>query len=65
MDTQLAALEERIRKVAALCQSLRKENLALRQDAAANQQQIKALAAKLETARTRIANLVEHLPEDA
>jgi len=65
MDTQLAVLEDRIRKVVALCQNLRKENLALRQDVAASQQQIKSLAAKLDTAKTRIGSLIERLPEDA
>ncbi len=64
MDTQLAALEERIRKVVALCQNLRRENLALRQDLAANQQKLKHLDAKLEVARTRVSNLIERLPED-
>jgi cell division protein ZapB len=64
MDIELAALEERIRKVAALCQSLRKENLSLRQNVAASQQQIKQLNAKLEHARARLASLIERLPED-
>jgi cell division protein ZapB len=65
MDTQLAALEERIRKVVALCQNLRRENLALRQDLAANQQKLKQLDAKLEAAQTRLASLIDRLPEDA
>ena len=65
MDTHLAILEERIRKVVALCQNLRKENLALRQDVASNQQQIKALSTKLEAAKTRLSRLIERLPEDA
>jgi cell division protein ZapB len=64
MDTQLAALEERIRKVVALCQNLRRENLALRQDLAANQQKLKQLDAKLEVARTRVSSLIDRLPED-
>ncbi len=65
MDTQLAALEERIRKVVALCQNLRRENLALRQDLAANQQHLRQLDAKLQTAKTRLSSLISHLPEDA
>lgn len=65
MDTQLAVLEERIRKVISLCHHLRKENLALRQDVASNQQQIKALNTKLETASARLARLIDRLPEDA
>jgi cell division protein ZapB len=65
MDTQLAVLEERIRKVVALCQNLRKENIALRQGVASGQQQIKALNTKLEAARIRILSLIERLPEDA
>jgi cell division protein ZapB len=65
MDTQLAVLEDRIRKVVALCQNLRKENIALRQDVASGQQQIKTLNTKLEAARIRILSLIERLPEDA
>lgn len=65
MDTQLAALEESIRKVAALCQNLRRENLALRQDLAASQQKLKQLDAKLEAARTRLSSMINQLPEDA
>ncbi|MGA7178861.1 MAG: hypothetical protein WBX11_04640 [Thiobacillaceae bacterium] len=65
MDTQLEALEERVRKVVTLCQNLRKENLALRQDIASHQQQIRTLTSKLETARIRLSNLIERLPEDA
>ncbi len=64
MDTQLAALEERIRKVVALSQNLRRENIALRQDLAASQQKLKQLDAKLEVARTRVSSLIERLPED-
>jgi cell division protein ZapB len=65
MDTQLAALEECIRKVVALCQNLRRENLALRQDLAASQQKLKRLDAKLEAARTRLSSMINQLPEDA
>ncbi len=65
MDSELAVLEERIHKVVTLCQNLRKENLALRQDIAGNQQQIKALNMKLEAAKTRLASLIDRLPEDA
>jgi cell division protein ZapB len=65
MDTQLAALEERVRKVVALCQNLRRENLALRQDLAGSQQELKQLDAKLAAAKTRLSNLISHLPEDA
>jgi cell division protein ZapB len=65
MEPQLAALEERVRKVAALCQNLRRENLALRQDLAAHQQRVKQLDAKLQEAKARVTKLIERLPEDA
>ncbi|HYP68393.1 MAG TPA: hypothetical protein VEP67_09110 [Thiobacillaceae bacterium] len=65
MDTQLTALEERIRKVVALCQNLRRENIALRQDLAASEQKVKQLDAKLEAAKARLSSLINHLPEDA
>jgi cell division protein ZapB len=65
MDTQLAGLEERIRRVVALCQNLRRENIALRQDLAASQQKLKQLDAKLEATKIRLSSLINHLPEDA
>lgn len=65
MDTQLTALEERVRKVVTLCQNLRRENLALRQDLAANQQDLKQLDAKLQAAKIRLSSLIDQLPEDA
>lgn len=65
MHAELDALEARIRQVAELCQSLRKENIALRQQLLASQQDVKQLNAKLDAAKARLQALLNTLPEDA
>lgn len=64
MHAQLDALEDRIRQVAELCHTLRQENIALRQQLIAAQQDNKQLTTKLDAARTRLEALLDSLPED-
>lgn len=64
MHAELDALEARIRQVAELCQSLRKENIALRQQLLAAQQDSKQLTTKLDAAKARLQTLLDTLPED-
>lgn len=64
MQAELDALEVRIRQVAALCHTLRQENIALRQQLLAAQQDGKQLTARLDAAKTRLQALLETLPED-
>lgn len=65
MHAELDALEDRIRQVAELCQALRQENVALRQQLVAAQQDNKQLATRLDAAKARLQALLDALPEDA
>lgn len=65
MHAELDTLEAKIRQVAELCQSLRLDNIALRQQLLASQQDNKQLTARLDAAKTRLHALLETLPEDA
>ncbi|MFN3544779.1 MAG: hypothetical protein ACK4UX_08000 [Thiobacillus sp.] len=65
MHAELDALEARIRQVAELCHTLRRENIALRQQLLASQQDVKQLNAKLDAAKSRLQTLLNTLPEDA
>ncbi|AAZ98675.1 hypothetical protein Tbd_2722 [Thiobacillus denitrificans ATCC 25259] len=64
MHAELDTLEAKIRQVAELCQTLRNENIALRQQLLAAQQDNKQLATRLDTAKARLQALLETLPED-
>jgi cell division protein ZapB len=64
MHAELDTLEAKIRQVAELCHTLRKENIALRQQLLTAQQDSKQLTTRLEAARTRLQALLETLPED-
>ena len=59
-----ALLEAKIRQVAELCHALRRENIALRQQLLAAQQDNKQLTTRLEAAKTRLQGLLDTLPED-
>ncbi|HEX9192633.1 MAG TPA: hypothetical protein VF871_02595 [Burkholderiales bacterium] len=63
MDTELAALEEKIRQAAQLCQRLRDENRGLRQQLATMLSDKKQLAQKIDGARSRLENLLKQIPE--
>lgn len=64
MHAQLDALEDKIRQVAELCHMLRQENIALRQQLVAAQQDNKQLTTRLDAAKTRLEALLDDLPED-
>jgi cell division protein ZapB len=64
MHAELDALEDRIRQVAELCHTLRHENIALRQQLVAAQQDNKQLTTRLDAAKTRLQALLDKLPED-
>ncbi|MEW6119068.1 MAG: hypothetical protein AB1593_03145 [Pseudomonadota bacterium] len=65
MYAELDTLEARIRQVAELCHALRRENIALRQQLLAAQQDNKQLTTRLDTAKVRLQNLLQTLPEEA
>ena len=64
MHAELDTLEAKIRQVAELCQTLRNENIALRQQLLTAQQDTKQLTTRLDAAKTRLQALLETLPED-
>ena len=65
MHAELDTLEAKIRQVAELCQSLRHDNIALRQQLLTSQQDNKQLTMRLDAAKARLHALLETLPEDA
>lgn len=64
MHAELDTLEAKIRQVAELCHTLRQDNLALRQQLLAAQQDNKQLSTRLDAAKTRLQALLDTLPED-
>jgi cell division protein ZapB len=64
MHAELDTLEAKIRQVAELCHTLRQDNIALRQQLLAAQQDNKQLTTRLDAAKTRLRALLETLPED-
>jgi cell division protein ZapB len=65
MQAELDTLEAKIRQVADLHQSLRRENISLRQQLLAAQHENKQMNIRLEAAKTRLQALLDQLPEDA
>jgi cell division protein ZapB len=63
MEAELNALDDKIRQLLQLCQKLRKDNSALRQQLATAQNQTKLLADKIGAARNRLEALLEQVPE--
>ncbi len=64
MHAELDTLEAKIRQVAELCHTLRRENISLRQQLLSAQQDNKQLTTRLDAARARLQTLLETLPED-
>jgi cell division protein ZapB len=64
MHAELETLEAKIRQVAELCHSLRRENIALRQQVLTAQQDNKQLTSRLDAAKARLQALLETLPEE-
>lgn len=65
MHAELDTLEAKIREVAERCNTLRQENIALRQQLLTSQQDNKQLNTRLESAKTRLHALLETLPEES
>ena len=65
MQAELDTLEAKIRQVADLCQSLRRENVSLRQQLLTAQQENRQMNTRLDAAKTRLQALLDQLPEDA
>lgn len=63
MDAELKQLEQKLSQLLDFCQRLRTENHQLRQQLASEQNHNKHLSDKLEGAKTRLADLLERIPE--
>jgi cell division protein ZapB len=63
MVAEIAALEEKVRQTAQLCQILREENRGLRLRIATLESDRKQLEERIESARLRLENLLKQVPE--
>ena len=63
MVNELNALESKIAQVASLCHSLRAENAQLRQQLATAEGNQRVLSERMESARVRLEQLAQQLPE--
>ena len=64
MHAELDTLEAKIRQVAELCHTLRRENISLRQQLLTAQQDARQLTTRLDAAKARLHALLDTLPED-
>lgn len=64
MEADLKALEHKLAQLIALCQSLRAENLELRQELAQAQADSRQLKHNMTLATSRLQTLLERLPQD-
>jgi cell division protein ZapB len=62
MDQELNRLEQKVSRVVEQCARLRADNIDLRQQVAAQNDEIKRLKEKLEESRSRLSVLVEQIP---
>jgi cell division protein ZapB len=62
MDADLKALEEKVTRLIALCQSLREENLQLRQDLAQAQDDTRQLRENMTLASAKLEAVIDRLP---
>jgi cell division protein ZapB len=65
MEADLKALEDKLKQLIVLCQSLREENQELRQDLAQAQDDVKQLKENMLEAGTRLEALLDRLPEES
>ena len=63
MLNEFNALESKIAQAVSLCRSLREENTQLRQQLAAAEAEKKRLVERMDTARERLEQLAQRLPE--
>jgi cell division protein ZapB len=64
MDAELKSLEQKINQVAEYCQQLRTDNQQLRQQLASALDENHRLEQKIDSATSRLENLLNQLPEE-
>ena len=62
MDTELNSLEAKVAQFVTLCERLRAENTALRQQLATAQNDAKRLNERIDGAKSRLEGLINRLP---
>lgn len=63
MEAEFASLEAKVAQFVGLCERLRSENLELRQQLAAAQQESHRLSDRIEAAKARLEQLIARLPD--
>ncbi|MDH4095790.1 MAG: hypothetical protein OEV81_13525 [Betaproteobacteria bacterium] len=63
MEAELNSLEAKVAQFVAICERLRAENIALRQELAAARNDAKRLNDKIDGARAKVEQLIARLPE--
>jgi cell division protein ZapB len=63
VEAELNSLESKVAQFVALCERLRAENIALRQELAVARNDAKRLSEKIDGARTKVEQLLTRLPE--
>jgi cell division protein ZapB len=63
VDADFASLEAKVAQFVNLCERLRAENMDLRQQLAAAQGDAKRLNERIDSARAKLATLIERLPD--
>lgn len=63
VETELNSLEQKVAQFVGVCERLRAENIALRQELATARNDAKRLNEKIEGARTKVEQLLTRLPE--
>ena len=63
MDADFASLEAKVAQFVNLCERLRAENTDLRQQLTAAQGDAKRLSERIDSARAKLALLIERLPD--
>lgn len=65
MIAELETLEAKIRLITEYCETLRNDNVELRQQLLATQLELRQMTTRLETASTRLQALLDKIPESA
>jgi len=64
MQAEMKALEDKVTQIVQMCQHLRAENMQLRQQLAAAQNDGKRMGDKIQGAQIRLEALLERIPEN-
>jgi cell division protein ZapB len=63
VDAEFASLEAKVAQFVSLCERLRAENIELRQQLASAQNDAKRLNERIDSARSRLEQLIARLPD--